>query len=247
MNTNTIDNLSIPDEPNGSTAVIPNSELNEKHVEYARFLSGIQPWRWWFTGTFASPVELNSCAFEAAAYSKRTGRSVQPEGAVKAFERHLRHAMCLSAEPDGGAYRKPTKYGFKWVGSAPKAWDRGRRPQYVLTLERNKHNAGVHIHALVADHPDWPITFDAMRSWWDSQGMGRTEEIRPGETRTMRKTGETVSREFFHCFYALKYSLKLPDCDLVLAPWLKKAPSAPISPSLARDSERSERELLISC
>lgn len=247
MNPQTIDNLSIPEEADASTAITSNSELDETHAEYARFLSGQQPWRWWFTGTFASAVELNSVAFEGAAYSKRTGRSVQPEAAVKAFESHLRHAMCLSAESSGGAYRKPTKYGFKWVGSAPKAWERGRRPQYVLTLERNKHNAGVHIHALVADHPDWPITFDAMRSWWDSQGMGRTEEIRPGETRTMRKTGETVSREFFHCFYALKYSLKLPDCDLVLAPWLKKAPLAPISPSLARDSERSERELLISC
>ena len=198
-----------------------NDNISTAQTEYAKYLSRLRPWRWWFTGTFASPAESSSATFEALPTSERTARSVQPEGAVKAFHEHLRHAQCLAAESRGEAHRKPVKGGgFKWVGRAARDWTKGIRPDYVLTLERNKHNTGVHIHALVSDHEFYPVTFDAMRSWWDKQGMGKVIEIRPGEVTEYEPTGEVLPVAERRARYMLKYSLKQHDSELAIAPWL---------------------------
>ena len=215
-----------------------NQNISTAHAEYAEFLSRLRPWRWWFTGTFASPAESSSETFEKLARAQRTGRAVQPEAAIKAFHWHLRHCMCLAAEERDLAYRKPiSSGGFKWVGPAARAWTKRERPDYVLTLERNKHNTGVHIHALICDHPDWPLTFDGLRSWWDVQGFGRTQEIYRNSTETDVHTGDVLPLALVKSRYMLKYSLKQHDCELALAPWLSDEPRVSEANGLAERSE----------
>ena len=216
-----------------------NQNISTAHAEYAQYLSGLRPWRWWFTGTFASAAESSATIFEALPRTSRTSRTVQPEGAIKAFHAHLRHCICLEAEKHGDAFQKLMSSGRKkWVGAAPRAWTRHRaRPDYVLTLERNKHNTGVHIHALIADHPDWPMSFDGLRTWWDFQGFGKVVEIHSGSTETDKHTGDVLPLALVKCRYMLKYALKQHDCELALAPWLTDGPEAAPAAGLTERSE----------
>lgn len=241
---------------------------------YARYLSELRPWQFFFTGTFASPVERSSDVFERCSRHERTGRVVHDEGAIKALHNHLRHAMCLTAhEVHGIGHRVKTKAGhYRWKGAAAKAWDKGHRPDYVLSLEKNKHNTGVHIHALVAPHPDWEISWSAMKTWWDKQGFGDTQEIRPGDTVRWGDRRVPVATKVAR--YMVKYSLKDTSTEntigrrtryekpnsqgqfrhrnpseLHLAPWLSpSAPEAtkePVLVSEANVSDRRERSLLV--
>ena len=246
MNTETIRLTDrIPLDSDESTASLrirflrqENQNISTAHAEYAEFLSRLRPWRWWFTGTFASAAESSSETFEKLTRDKRTGRSVQPEAAIKAFHRHLRHCQCLEAEKHELAYRKPiSSGGFKWVGPAARAWTKHERADYVLTLERNKHNTGVHIHALVSDHPDWPLSFDALRSWWDVQGFGHVQEIRANSTETDKHSGDVLPQALVKSRYMLKYSLKQHDCELALAPWLTDEPRGSAATGLTERSE----------
>ena len=111
-----------------------------------------------------------------------------------------------------------------------------------------------------------------MSTWWQKQGIGRTDEIRPGETVKWGKTRVPVATKVAR--YMVKYSLRdtasentigrrtryenpnsqgqfrhRNPSELHLAPWLSpSAPEAtqePLLVSEANVSDRRERSLLV--
>ena len=282
MNTNTVDKLSIPNKPDQATGISSSSEYEKQHAAgcpctgcaYADFLSNQSTWQFFFTGTFATPAEKDHRVFEKSTLAQRRGRTVHHEQAIKALENHLRHCMCEAAYLEEGIGRKKkTKAGhWKWAGPAARAWDNGHRPTYVCSLENNKHNNGVHVHALIAPHEDWPFAWSNMKTWDLHQGFGRTYELRPGQTS--KWDGKDIPAATKIARYMVKYCVKDTTTDTVLgprkpyerpnsqnqyrhrnpselylAPWLsarkEEAPKAPVLPTAGRESAASARKLLV--
>ena len=146
--------------------------------EYGEFIDQLADWAWWVTLTFA--------------------RSVQPEQAMRHFRIWLRDWHHESAVFTGQAFRREDcgMYG----GNAYNRWRFGRgRPQYVVSFEHNKHNAGTHMHALISN----PTTFEMNRIigrdfWHTEHGFCKLEPVRASAAaarymaKYMSKEGDLV-------------------------------------------------------
>lgn len=168
-------------------------QLSTAQREYATFLSNLEPWHTWFTGTFAAP-----------GWSTDQRWTSHPEQALKNFKVYLRECHMRFAEEHGLAWKN--KQG-RWRGPANTAWDNHERPAYVLSCEKNGRNAGVHLHALIRWHPLWPVPWSIYGPAWNHYGWGRIKEIDRLVSVSKTPTDALKEREK-RCFYLVKYAVK---------------------------------------